>query len=160
MATVSAVSIIKLASEGKTADVMTALESAKEILVRRALRIAKRKQEIVAVVELKKILKKVAGTTITEIRTDDKIVSIYRIERSAHVDIEYFDAICEIAKAKRGRCIHATANASYYGYTDKASGSKFAAEATKRIESIAQCKGITITLDKDSVGAELARPKK
>jgi copper chaperone CopZ len=156
MALVSASSIIKLAGEGKTDEVMKSLESAKEILVRRAIRIAKRRQEIVAVVELKKVLKKVAGTTVVEVSVDEKVALLYKIERTPQVDPEYFDAICEIAKAKKGRLIHATPNASYYGYVDKAQGTKFAAEAIKRIESIPQCKGIKITLDKEGVGNELA----
>lgn len=155
MALVSATSLIKLANDGKVEEVMKGLEQAKEVLVRRALRIAKRKQEVSAVVVLKKVLTKVASTTI-EVKTDDRTVVLYKIERTAQVDNDYYDAICEIAKAKKGRLIHATNSASYYGYTDKAQGTKFFTEAKKQIEKIPQCKGITITLDKDGVGSAIA----
>jgi hypothetical protein len=156
MAITSASTIIKLAGEGKTEEVMQALESAKEILVRRALRIAKRKQEIGAVVELKKILVKVAGSASVTVSVKEDIALVYKIETIPAVDVGYFDAICDIARAKRGKLIKATTYASYYGFTDKKQGIKFAEDAIAKIDKIAQCKGIKITLDKDNVGKELA----
>ena len=87
-----------------------------------------------------------------------RIALVYKIERNPQVDSEFFDAICEIAKAKRGKLLSATNYASYYGFTDKKTGSKFAEDAIVKIDRIPQCKGIKITLDKDNIGKELAKP--
>jgi hypothetical protein len=155
----SAATIIKSADEGDVDGVMAQLESAKEILVRRALRIAKRRQQVTATVVLKKILKKVAGDTVVEVVVDDKIVMVYKINRTGSVDGEYFDAICEIAKAKKGRLLSATNYSSFYGFTNKEQGTKFFTESTKQVEKVPQCKGITIEIDKNGIGTELSSPK-
>ena len=151
-------SLIQLAATGDEKQVLTALASAPELVLRRAIRIAKRKGELAALVTLKKVLTKIVTTEITEV-DDSKAAVIYKVTRTAQVDVEYFNAVCDFANAKKGRLITATNYTSYYGFAEKSAGTKFADEARNQIEKTPQLRGITIELDKDKIGNAISSGK-
>ena len=151
--------IVKLAGDDCMEELQQELNNAKLFLVQRAIRVARRKGILPAVVALTALAKKMEGTTVT-LKVPKTTQIMFKIERSPEVDIRFFDAICDFAKSRRGKLITASNYASYYGFNEKSRGMKFLTDVAKQIKTYDNCKGITVTIDKDAVGQELATSKK